>query len=137
MANPPVLLYDGSCGFCQSSVQWVLRRDRRKTLRFAPLQGTLGGEIRARHPSLAHADSVVWVDDPGGPAERVLIKADAGAAVLGYLGGGWRWLTVLWVSPRVVRDGVYDLVARHRHRIPLAADACLIPTDEERARFLE
>jgi predicted DCC family thiol-disulfide oxidoreductase YuxK len=137
MANDPILLYDGSCGFCQSSVQWVLRRDRRQTLRFAPLQGTVGGEILARHATLVHADSVVWVEDPGGPAERLLIKADAGAAVLGYLGGGYRWFTALWISPRVVRDWVYDMVARHRHRIPLAPDACLMPTDEERRRFLE
>jgi predicted DCC family thiol-disulfide oxidoreductase YuxK len=137
MPHDPILLYDGSCGFCQRSVQWVLRRDQRKTLRFAPLQGAVGSAIRSRHPVLEHTDSVVWVGDPGGPDERVLIKADAGAAVLEYLGGGYQWFTALWIAPRVIRDWVYDMVARHRHRVPLPPDACLIPTTEQRQRFLE
>ncbi len=132
----PILLYDGSCGFCQASVQWVLRRDRQRTLRFAPLQGVVGTAIRARHPILANADSVVWVDDPEGPTERVAIKSDAARAILGYLGGGWGLLRLFWIVPRPVRDGVYDLIARHRHRLPMGADACLLPGPEERARFL-
>jgi predicted DCC family thiol-disulfide oxidoreductase YuxK len=137
MATAPLLLYDGSCGFCESSVQWVLRRDGDGALRFAALQGPTGLAIRDRHPTLIHADSVVWVDDPGGPGEAVRIKADAVAAILRYLGGVWRLLTVFWIVPRPVRDGVYDLVARHRHRVPLGVDTCLLPTPEQRARFLD
>jgi predicted DCC family thiol-disulfide oxidoreductase YuxK len=134
---PPILLYDGSCGFCQASVQWVLRRDRHRTLRFAPLQGVAGTAILARHPALDGADSVVWVDDPGGALERVAIKSGAARRILGYLGGRWGLLRVCWVVPRVIRDGIYDLIARHRHRIPIGADACLLPGPEERARFLD
>ena len=137
MREPPILLYDGACGFCQASVQWVLRRDRRRTLRFAPLQGAVGSAIRARHPELATADSVVWVEDPGGPAERVAIKSAAEAEALRYLGGGWGLLRMAGIAPRALRDAVYDLVARHRHRLPLGAEACLLPGPEERARFLE
>lgn len=137
MGESPILLYDGACGFCQASVQWVLRRDRRRTVRFAPLQGAVGSAIRARHPELATADSVVWVEDPGGPAERVAIKSAAAAEVLRYLGGGWGLLRMAWIAPRALRDAVYDLVARHRHRLPLGAEACLLPGPEERARFLE
>jgi predicted DCC family thiol-disulfide oxidoreductase YuxK len=60
----PVLLYDGSCGFCAESVQLVLRHDRRGTLQFAALDGTFGREVLARHPELGQVDSVVWYD-PG------------------------------------------------------------------------
>ena len=60
-----VLLYDGTCGFCADSVQLVLRHDRRRTLRFASLQGAFGTAVRARHPELARADTVVWVDPAG------------------------------------------------------------------------
>jgi hypothetical protein len=72
--SSPVLLYDGTCGFCAESVQLVLRHDRRRTLRFAALQGAFGVDVRARHPELARVDSVVWVDPPlAGQAERVLV----------------------------------------------------------------
>lgn len=137
MPSPPVLLYDGTCGFCQSSVQFVLRRDRKRTLRFASLQGELGQAVITRHPKLAGIDSVVWVDDPGSEGERVWIRSDAAGKVLGYLGGWWGVLRPLWLVPRPARDLVYDLVARHRHRIHPGQDECLLPTPADRERFLE
>ena len=131
-----VLLYDGACGFCASSVQWVLRRDRRGTLRFAALQGETARPILARHPELAGVDSVVWVEDVGGAGERVQVRSSAGIAVGWYLGGIWATLATIAVGiPRGVRDWVYDLIARHRHTL-ISDPACLLPTPAERDRFL-
>jgi len=133
----PLLLYDGTCGFCASTVQFVLRHDSRaKTLRFASLQGTIGTAIRDRHPELAAADSVVWLETPDDAAP--LVRSAAGLRVLSYLGGGWKALAgIARVMPKGVRDWGYDLVARHRHRLVAGGDVCLIPTEEERARFLD
>jgi predicted DCC family thiol-disulfide oxidoreductase YuxK len=72
-----VLLYDGTCGFCATSVQWVLQRDRRKTLCFAALQGETARPILARHPELANVDSVVWVETD--EAHGALLAAAAGS----------------------------------------------------------
>ncbi len=137
MAEGPLLLYDGNCGFCQASVQFVLRHEHRHTLRFAPLQGTWGTQIRGRHPALRQVDSVVWVDDPGGPGERIRIRSEAALRVCRYLGGGWPVLSVAGVLPRPLRDWLYDLVARHRHTLMPAVVACALPAPEARARFLE
>ena len=136
--NFPVLVYDGTCGFCSKIVQLVLRHDRRGTVRFAPLEGHFGAALRARYPGLANAESVVWVDptEPGDP-ERVLLRSDAALAVARYLGGWWRLALLGQLVPRTWRDALYRIVARHRHRLPGAQDRCLIPTSEQRARFLE
>ena len=135
-----LLLYDGTCGFCAESVQFVLRHDRRRrTLRFSSLQGPTALEIRTRHPELDVVDSVIWFEpaDSAHP-EQVLTKSSAVLRVLRYLGGVWRPLGLLAaVVPRVVRDAVYDLIARHRHRLIRGAPACVIPTLEERGRFLD
>lgn len=133
----PVLLYDGTCGFCQASVQFVLRHERRDTLRFAPLQGALGTALRARHPLLDGVDSVVWVDDPGGAQERLLLRSDAALRVAEYLGGRWRLLAAARIVPRFLRDAVYRLVARHRHRIIRGGEACELPAPGQRSRFLD
>jgi predicted DCC family thiol-disulfide oxidoreductase YuxK len=97
----PVLLYDGTCGFCAESVQLVLRYDRRRTLRFASLQGAFGTEVRARHPELAGADTVVWVE-PGSNerSERVLLRSEAALRVAAYLGGWFHLARVAAVLPR-------------------------------------
>jgi predicted DCC family thiol-disulfide oxidoreductase YuxK len=138
MAADPVLLYDGTCGFCAESVQLVLRHDRRRTLRFAALQGAFGGAVRTRHPELARVDSVVWVESPdGGPGERVLVRSDAALRVARYLGGWFHLARVAAVLPRGVRDAAYDLVARHRHRLSGDGPSCLVPAAEVRTRFLD
>lgn len=118
-------------------MQFVLRHDRKRSLQFAPLQGPFGGGVIARHPPLARADSVVWVDDPGGSQEQVFVASRAAGKVLHYLGGAWTLLLVFGVVPRPIRDSVYRLVARHRHRIPLAPDACVLPDAADRDRFLD
>jgi len=132
----PVLLYDGTCGFCAESVQLVLRHDRRRTLRFASLQGAFGTKVRARHPQLAGADTVVWLE-PGSDerSERVLLRSDAALRVAAYLGGWFHLARVAAVLPRPVRDAAYNLVARHRHQ--LTAPNCLVPAPDARARFLD
>lgn len=134
----PVLLYDGTCGFCAESVQLVLRHDRRRTLRFAALQGEFGAEVRARHPGLDGIDSMVWVDPPSDGREgRVLVRSDAAIRVAAYLGG---WFTLVQAGrllPRRVRDGLYDMIARHRHRLLGGGPSCLVPAPEMRERFLD
>jgi predicted DCC family thiol-disulfide oxidoreductase YuxK len=133
----PLLLYDGSCGFCASTVQFVLRRDvRQKTLRFASLQGETAASIRRRHPQLDVVDSVVWLDDANDPSPCV--RSAAALRVLSYLGGAWAAAAVVaGAIPAVVSDRVYDLVARHRHRLSGNDPACVIPTPDERARFID
>lgn len=132
-AHGPTLLYDGTCGFCAASVQWVLRRDRRGTLLFAPLQGETARPILARHPELAGVDSVVWV----GESEEVRVRSAAALAVARYLGGWWSVAARLGaLVPRPIRDWIYDQIARHRHTIIPGDPSCLLPSVEGRKRFL-
>src|SRR6266542_3979875 len=49
-ADPnPIILFDGVCNFCNRSVNFVIKHDRRGYFRFAPLQTAKGGEIARRH----------------------------------------------------------------------------------------
>ena len=134
LKDGPILLYDGSCGVCSESVQWVLRHERSHELRFAALESALGGMLRALAGVAADEDSVVWVEWRDG-AVRAELRSTAVLRVLGYVGGPWRWLTVFGAVPRFLRDAVYRGVAKIRYR--LRAQACLVPTAEERARFLK
>lgn len=137
MPECPVLLYDGTCGLCAGSVQFVLRRDPNGPLRFAALQSGFGQAVLARHAGLRDVDSMVWVDCVGsGSSERIRVRSDAVLRACEYLGGWWALLAVGRAVPRVVRDGLYRIVARHRHRL-VRGERCLVPTPEQRARFIE
>ena len=133
----PVLLYDGTCGFCAESVQLVLRHDRQKTLQFAALDSSFGRAVLGRHPELALVDSVVWYEPAHGAAsERLFTRSAAALRVARYLGGAWRLATVAGLMPRFFRDFLYDLVARHRHQLVRGGQQCLVPSPDQRARFL-
>lgn len=145
VALPLVLLYDGTCGLCARSVQWVLEHDqgprRGDTLRFAPLQGDTAAPVLARHKIAPHPDrgfdSLILVRDLGGPRERILTHSDAAIGIGRYLGARWAPLARLaGLIPRGLRDLGYALVARNRFRMFGTVDACRIPKAGERKRFL-
>ena len=132
-----MLLFDGVCGFCNRAVRTVLRFDRRGSLRFAALDGDFARAIIARHPAIASVDSMVFVDEPGRPGERIAVRSDAALRVLDYLGGPWKALTVARFVPRPVRDRLYDRFAGIRYRVFGKYDTCPIPPPEVRTRFID
>ena len=142
-SSHPILLYDGVCGLCNRGVQFVLRRDPAGAFRFASLQSAFARQLLSRHsvsPSDLDTFYVVVGLDPGGgvQGERLLGRSDAVIFVLDQLGGLWRcaaWL--LRITPAVLRDGVYNFVARRRYRMFGKYDRCPVPTEETRARFLD
>jgi predicted DCC family thiol-disulfide oxidoreductase YuxK len=132
-----LLLYDGVCGLCAASVQFILRHERRHTLRFAPLQGDAAAQVRARHPELNGVDSLVWVERFGdAPGERVEVRSDAVLRAAGYIGGPWALATAARLLPARLRNALYDFVARHRHTMFAAPEQCYMPPPDTRARFL-
>ena len=135
----PLVLYDGTCGLCDRSVRWLVDVDRRAVLRFAPLQGETAAPILARHGIARQGEfsSMLTVEQPGTAGERVLSRSSGALAALVAV-GGWRGSLgriARWV-PRALRDAVYDFIAARRFRWFGKADACRIPTPEERARLL-
>src|SRR5574338_95356 len=134
----PILFYDGTCGLCARSVQWVLSHEHQnRTLRFASLQGSQAASIPEIRPLTGALDSVVWYEagDDAHPA-RVLTRSAAVLEVWRYVGGAWRVAAGIGrLLPRAFRDWLYDQIARHRHA--LAGPACVLPTPEEEDRFLD
>jgi len=90
-------------------------------LRFASLEGA---------PDMG-ADSMVWRE-----GDRVFVRSDAVIQAARYLGGVWAALAAAGaLLPRPMRDGLYRVIASHRHR--LSGPACVVPTPEQRARFFD
>ncbi len=138
MNQGAVLLYDGRCGLCSRTVRFVLRHERRHTLRFAALDGEFARAVIGRHPELDGIDSIVWVERAGAAAdaERTVVRSDAALRVARYLGGPWRLVLAGRMLPRAWRDAAYDFVARHRHRLIPGAARCSVPDSESPHRFL-
>lgn len=140
----PILLYDGVCGLCNRLVQFVLRRDPvAGVFHFAALQSPLAARILSRHGVVARdLDTLYVVVNAEQADEMLLSRSDAVIFILRRLGGAGRsfWRPVgllLKLFPRAARDWGYGVVARSRYRMFGRYDACPLPTEETRSRFLD
>jgi len=136
IAAGPVLLYDGLCGFCDWTVQFVLARDRAAVMRFAPLQGDFATQLIARHPRLQSIDSLILVETEAGAAERISVRSEAVLRIGELIGGGWQHARLLRIVPRPIRDLAYNAFARIRYRVFGHYENCPIPAAEVRTRFI-
>jgi len=127
----PVILFDGVCNLCNGSVAFIIARDPKGYFQFASLQSEAGRRLLggAKGPL---PDSVALVEDG-----HVYTRSDAALRVARRLRFPWGLFYGLVVVPRVVRDALYDVVARNRYRWFGRRDTCMVPTPELRRRFLE
>ena len=135
-AAPPELdglwLFDGVCNLCSGSVRAVLAIDRKGLIRFAPIQSAYGRRLSLDHGiDPDQPTSFLFLD--GG---RALAKSAAVLALLRRLGSPWSWLAVIDVLPRSWLDGAYDWLAANRYRLMGKRATCMLPTPEQRARFV-
>ncbi len=127
-----VILFDGVCNFCNSSVNWIIQRDRAARFRFASLQSDAAGCLLA--PFAAQTppgDSIVLID-----GEQCYTESTAVLRICRYLPFPWQLFAGLLTVPKPVRDPLYRLVARHRYRLWGERESCMIPSAEIRQRFL-
>lgn len=127
-----IILFDGVCNLCNTTVSFLMKRDRRDVFRFAPLQTEPGTRLaQDRGIPTADLDSVVLVE-----TNDHYVKSTAALRIARELPGAYRFLYPLILIPRGLRDAIYDLVARNRYRWFGRQESCRVPTPEERGKFL-
>ncbi|MBK1875643.1 thiol-disulfide oxidoreductase DCC family protein [Pelagicoccus mobilis] len=126
-----IVFFDGVCGFCNKSVDLLIRLDDDEVLRFAPLQGDTAKSVLsdARRENL---DTICFFD-----GDSVFTKTRALLEIGRAIGGGLQLSYPLVVVPARLRDPVYDWVAERRYRWFGKSDSCRMPSPEERRLFLD
>ena len=133
----PVLLYDGSCAFCNRSVQFVLAWETRHSLRFASLEGAVARRYLQQFPELHTVDSLIWIDeDSEGRPVKTLARSAAAIRIARYMGGVWTLFSIFWLVPKPLRDWVYDLIAKHRHNL-IGQRQCVVFPPEVKHRIID
>lgn len=129
----PLVVFDGVCNLCDSTVQFIIAHDPEGRFRFVSLQSERGQRVLRRHDlPTSDFDSVVLVH-----RDRYYRYSSAALRIAALFGGAWWAMKVFLVVPRFVRDGVYHFIARNRYRWFGKKDVCMMPTPELRARFLK
>lgn len=129
MANP-VILFDGVCNFCNSSVNFIIEHDKKGFFKFAPLQSETGQKYIDKF-GLSEVDSIILVED-----EQAYTHSTAALRIAKHLDGIWSLGYVFVIIPRPIRNFFYKLFAANRYRLFGKKEACMLPTPEIRQRFL-
>ncbi|MBI2193052.1 MAG: DUF393 domain-containing protein [Planctomycetes bacterium] len=133
----PLVLFDGVCGLCDRTVQFLLKEDTGQVLTFAPLQGVTAASVLERHPEVGQElASMITVDHHGTDREVIHTHSDAIFCALSDVGGFWRVVSWLRWIPRPLRDTVYRWIAAHRYQWFGRTDSCRLPDPGVQQRFL-
>ena len=128
----PILLFDGHCNLCNAWVQFIVKRNPAKTIRFASLQSKAGRELLAEHKiEQNYLDSLVLIEE-----ERFSVSSSAALRTLSYLSTWESRLKLLLIVPRPIRDLIYRFIAKYRYKWFGRREQCMIPTAELNERFL-
>lgn len=126
-----ILLFDGVCHFCNSSVQFIIKRDQAAYFRFASIQSEAGQALLAQYNIPTDVDSVILIEDG-----RAYTESTAALKVCRQLDGAWKLFYALIMVPPFVRNFFYRLFAKKRYRLFGQKNTCMLPTTKQKTRFL-
>jgi predicted DCC family thiol-disulfide oxidoreductase YuxK len=128
-----IVLFDGVCNFCDASVQFIIRKEKKPELKFASLQSETGIELLKKYELFnSSIDSIVYIKNG-----KAHIKSSAALHIAKKLKGLYPLLFVFIVVPSFIRDAVYDFVARNRYKWFGKKETCAIPDPSLRKRFVD
>ncbi len=133
MTDNPIILFDGVCNLCNSSVNFIMDRDKSKIFRFASLQSDAGRELMRKFGKDADKiDTVVLIHN-----EKICMRSEAAIRIGRLLPFPYPLAKAFLIIPAFIRDSIYDYIAANRYKWFGRKDSCRMPDPESRSRFLE
>ncbi|MDN3677089.1 DCC1-like thiol-disulfide oxidoreductase family protein [Flavobacterium paronense] len=126
-----IILFDGVCNLCNSSVQFVIKHDKKDVFRFVALQSELGQKIIRRIDTF-NIDSIILYE----PEKGYRYKARAALEIVKHLSGAYRVLLVFTILPTSLLNRIYDFIAKNRYKWFGKKESCMIPTPDLANKFL-
>ncbi|WP_372756504.1 thiol-disulfide oxidoreductase DCC family protein [Mariniflexile sp.] len=132
--NKKLILFDGVCNLCNSSVQYVIEKDKNNKFLFAALQSEIGSKIiKAYKIDTSKTDSILLYT----PDYGITSKSTAALKIAADLNFPIKLLSLFIILPPFFRNWVYDYIAKNRYKWFGKKEACWIPTPELKAKFLD
>lgn len=127
-----IVLFDGECNFCNATVLYIIKYDKKDKIRFASQQSKIGMKILNENNYHNNSIStIILIKD-----NEFFIKTDALIEVCKLMVGFPRVFIVLQLIPTKIRNYFYDVFSKHRYDLFGKKKECAIPSQEIREKFL-
>ncbi len=128
-----ILLFDGVCNLCSGSMLFVIKRDAKRQIRYAPIQSKQGKMLMNKYGiEEAYLGSLIFIDEG-----KVYLRSTGALRLCKYLKGLWPLLYVLILVPPFIRNAFYDTVSKYRYSLFGKQETCMVPTVELKSLFLD
>jgi len=128
-----IILFDGVCNLCNSSVNFIIKHDKKKKFIFTSLQSDAAKEILLQFQTKKlNMDSILLIENG-----TIYKKSTAVFKILKHLNSGYKLLYFLIIVPEFIRDFLYDKIATRRYKWFGKSENCMIPKKELKSRFLK
>jgi predicted DCC family thiol-disulfide oxidoreductase YuxK len=117
------ILFDGECNLCNASVNFIMKRDKKKKFEYQPIQSVKEGSIPA--PALEivkQLNSILLLE-----GDKLYTQSTAILRVSKHLGGLVSLLYAFIIVPKFLRDAVYRFIARNRYKWFGKKEFCELP----------
>ena len=132
MNNHPIILFDGVCNFCNSAVNFTIKRNKKANIFFAALQSDAGIRLLKEHDlPVEDMQSFIFIDKG-----KAYNRSTAALKVCRHLRGLWPLCYGFIIVPKFIRDGIYNWIAKNRYKWFGERQECMIPSAAVKARFL-
>ncbi len=130
--NTAIILFDGVCNFCNSSVNKIIKHDKKNKFKFAALQSEIGKKLVQQYAiNSSKTDSIILIEN-----NIASIKSTAILKIAKQMNGLYSLAYGFIIIPTFIRNAVYDFIARNRYKWFGKKDTCMIPTDEIKGKFI-
>ncbi len=127
-----IIFFDSHCPMCHAWVKRILRNDPRGIFRFSPLESRKAEELLSPVlPGYLEEDTLVLYDDG-----KAYMRSEAAIKIFDRLGWPYSFFRLGYLVPRSIRDAIYRWVAARRYRFGDRYDACPLPPEKWKSRFL-
>lgn len=128
-----LVLFDGVCNLCNSTVQFIIKRDTHNQFKFSSLQSEYGQNfLKERNLDSSDFKSIILYE----PEVAYYTKSTAALKIAQNLGFPYNLLSVFLLIPSFIRDWIYSLVSKYRYHLFGKKDSCMVPTPENKRKFI-
>ena len=137
--NNLIILFDGICNLCNSTVNFILKTDKNNIFKFSPLQSDAGERFLRKiyreqkywKNERFYSDTIILFENG-----KFYTRSTAVLRIFKRFNGIWKILYIFIIIPSPIRNFIYNIISRNRYKWFGKRDKCMIPTEEEKSKFI-
>ena len=127
-----IIIFDGVCNFCNATVNFIMKYDKKSRFYFTANQSGEGQKILQDFGIETTDVGTIYLYTAG----KIYHKSTAALRIASFLQFPFNLAYAFIIVPAFFRDAIYSFIAKNRYKWFGKKESCRIPSPEEAVRFI-